>query len=87
MTTSAPSPRHYQCLAIAIGLETWAKHKLQVNRTYTPKAMMLTAENLTGKKFKPRDYLGAAKALRQMIETEKRNHFIANEENRNVRAE
>ena len=55
----------YQATVIAKALEIYAKHKLRVNRTYTPAAMMAQAERLTGRTFKARDYLGAAKALRK----------------------
>lgn len=61
----------FRAKAIAIGLETWAKHKIKVNRAYTPRAMMATAEKITGRTFKSTDYLGAASALRAMIEAER----------------
>ena len=61
----------FRSKAIAIGLETWAKHKMKVNRAYTPKRMMAAAEKITGRKFKQGDYLGAARAIRSLIETEK----------------
>jgi hypothetical protein len=57
---------------IAIGLETWAKHKMKVNRAYTPKRMMAAAEKITGQKFKAGDYLGAARAIRSLVEAERR---------------
>lgn len=52
--------------ALASGLTMYAKHKMIPNRNYTPKAMMDAAAQYTGKKFKARDYLGAAQALRDM---------------------
>ena len=58
-------PRIIQKLTIAKALEFYAKHGVRVNRAYTPKAMMATAETLTQRRFKPRDYLGAAAALRE----------------------
>lgn len=57
-------PALYQMTVISKALEVYATHKLRVNRAYTPKAMMATASRLTGRTFKPRDYAGAAKALR-----------------------
>lgn len=61
----------FRAKAIAIGLETWAKHKIKVNRAYTPKAMMAQAQHMTGKTFKATDYVGAASALRAMVEAER----------------
>lgn len=61
----------FRAKAIAIGLETWAKHKIKVNRAYTPRAMMATASKITGKTFKSTDYLGAASALRAMVDAER----------------
>jgi len=58
----------FQLLAIASGLEFYEKTGMKVNRAYTPKNMMFMAEKLTGQKFKARDYLGAAKALRAMLD-------------------
>jgi hypothetical protein len=55
----------YVCAALALALEMYAKHGIKVNRAYTPKNMIAAAERETGLKFKPRDYLGAAKALRE----------------------
>ena len=57
----------YRILALKKGLEFYAKTGVQVNRLWTPKGMMRTAEQITGRKFKPRDYKGAAKALDQLI--------------------
>ena len=68
---SGPSPRTYQALAIKVGLETWARHKIKVNTHYTPKAMMAKASEITGKRFKAQDYLGAAKALASWVAREK----------------
>lgn len=56
----------YQQLVIAKALEVYAKTGMKVNRDYTPKNMMAMATKITGKKFKARDYLGAAKALRDI---------------------
>lgn len=64
-------PTIYQAVAIKIALQTYARHKILVNRAYTPKAMMATASRITGKTFRPRDYLGAAKALAAWCEAQK----------------
>ena len=61
----------YRAKAIAIGLETWAKYHIKVNRAYTLKAMMRAAAQMTGKTFKPTDYFGAASALRAMVYAER----------------
>ena len=54
-----------QALVVASALNLYAKTGMSVNRAYTPKNMMATAESILGKKFKARDYAGAAKALRE----------------------
>jgi hypothetical protein len=59
-------PKTFQCVVLAKALELYATHHIRVNRAYTPKAMIATAERLTGQHFKPRDYLGAAKELRRI---------------------
>lgn len=62
----------YRAIACANGLEMWARAKIRPNRAWTPKAMMRLASALTGEAFSPRDYLGAAKALRRYAERAKR---------------
>lgn len=57
--------RTYQAIAVAIALETYAQTGVRVNREYTPMKMMRTASKICGKKFRARDYRGAATALRQ----------------------
>jgi hypothetical protein len=66
-------PKVFQYLVIASALEMWAKHKIKANRSYTPKNMIGTAGRLLGREFAPRDYMGAAKALRDAVEAAKRN--------------
>jgi hypothetical protein len=62
-----------QMLTIAAALEFYHTHKMQVNRTYTPKNMMKMARLLTGRAdLKQRDYLGAARALREAAEARRR---------------
>lgn len=54
----------FQAAAIAHALRFYAKTGMRVNRAYTPKAMMATAERILGKKFKPRAYVEAADELK-----------------------
>jgi len=54
----------YAMTVLASGLRLYAKTGMQPNRAYTPKAMMSAAERYTGRKFKARDYEGAAQALK-----------------------
>ena len=70
-------PVLYQMLAIRTGLRAYAKHKMRLNRAWTPKAMMATAARLCECSFKPRDYEGAAKALERAAE--KRAKLLAEE--------
>lgn len=58
-------PRGFQALAVAQGLEFYAKHHRMVNSAYTPKNMLAAVFSLTGKKFTGRHYVEAAAHLRQ----------------------
>lgn len=60
----------YQCLAIAGALRLYAQTGMKVNRAYTPSAMMRAASTFTGQKFKARDYMTAANALRVLAGAE-----------------
>lgn len=68
------APVAVQMLTVAAALEMWHKHRIRANRAYTPKAMMQTAEQLTGLKFKPREYMKAAQALREKVYAETQVH-------------
>lgn len=57
----------YRRIVIANGLKMYAKCGMMPNRAYTPKNMMTMAAKLTGKKFKARDCIGAAKALLEQV--------------------
>jgi hypothetical protein len=57
----------YRALAIKQGLTSWSKFKLKLNRAWTPLSMMKAASQITGLKFKSRDYAGAIKALDSWI--------------------
>jgi len=61
------TPAVYQAIAIARALELYAKTGMKVNTAYTPKNMRAMAEKITGQKFKARDYLGMASALRAHV--------------------
>lgn len=52
-------------LILASALDMYAKTGLKANTRYTPKNMRLTAQKMTGKTFKARDYKGMAAALRE----------------------
>lgn len=67
-------PRTFQYLTIASALELWARHKIRANRAYTPARMIAAASSLTGKTFKPREYMEAAAALRKAVESAQRNN-------------
>jgi hypothetical protein len=58
----------FQALAIKHALRFYAKHKKQINRAYTPTAMLRTATAITGKPFKRGEYLQAADAISAMLE-------------------
>lgn len=53
----------YRATVIAHGLKLYAKTGMRPNRMYTPKNMMAAAAQMTGQKFKARDYLKAAESL------------------------
>lgn len=60
-------PGVFQALTIASALDLYAKTGMRANRSYTPTNMIRAAMSITGKKFKSRDYLLAAKALRDHV--------------------
>jgi hypothetical protein len=61
-------PDLYQMLAIKVALRAYAKHKMLVNRHWTPSRMMAQAERLCGCKFKKGNYLEAAMVLEKVAE-------------------
>lgn len=71
------SVRSYQAIAIKVALRAWAKHKMKVNRAYTPKNMLATAGAITGANYKVGDYLKAADDIEKLLEKMKKD-----EENR-----
>lgn len=60
----------YQCITIAAALRLYARTGMKVNRAYTPAAMMRAASTFTGMKFRARDYMAAANALRALAGAE-----------------
>jgi hypothetical protein len=65
-TFTGSAVNSYVQLVIAKALDIYADTGMKVNRQYTPAKMMAMATKITGKKFKARDYKGAAKALRDI---------------------
>lgn len=57
----------YQAIVIKSALRLYAHHGIKANRAYTPSAMMRMATKITGQRFKPRDYIGAADALERWV--------------------
>ncbi|MFY8164592.1 MAG: hypothetical protein ACOVKC_10190 [Brevundimonas sp.] len=54
----------YRATVIASALRLYAKTKMQMNRAYTPTAMLRAAADITGKTFKRGQYVEAADALK-----------------------
>jgi len=64
-------PQIYRAKVMEHALRLYAKTGMKVNTMYTPSAMMRVANQITGKTFKARDYLGAADALKEWVNNEK----------------
>lgn len=64
MNHISPQVVNFQAIVIATALDLYAKTHIQVNRMYTPSAMLRTASRLTQIHFKRGQYSEAAKALR-----------------------
>lgn len=63
----ATGPEVVRALAIRSGLEFYRKHRMKVNRLYTPKNMLHVAEQITGKVFKRGQYAQAINALTEWL--------------------
>ena len=61
----------FRAAVIASALKLYGKTGIKANRAYTPAAMMKAAEQITGKRFKARDYRGAAEAVQLWAQTMK----------------
>jgi hypothetical protein len=59
------NPYTYRLLVLEHALRFYARTGKPVNTSYTSRNMMQVAERLTGKTFKPRDFLGAADTLKK----------------------
>lgn len=57
----------YVAITLKHGLKMYAATGIKPNRLWTPKAMMTKAAEITGKKFKARDYMAASAALEKWI--------------------
>lgn len=62
-TFSGSAVNVFGAAVIASALRLYARTGIKANRAYTPKNMMAMATKITGKKFKARDYFGAADAI------------------------
>lgn len=67
--------RIHPLLAIKIGLRTWAKRKMKINRAYTPKNMLTTATWMTGSKYKIGEYLRAADDIEKLCDRMKKDEM------------
>ena len=66
-TFTGPAVDIYVAVTLTHGLRLYAATGIKPNRMWTPKNMMGMAAKLTGKTFKPRDYLAACDALEEWI--------------------
>lgn len=71
MATGPASVRIVQALTIRRALMLYAQTGMKVNRAYTPTAMLNTASNITGKKYKRGQYLIAAAELMDWTEQQR----------------
>jgi len=69
--TSPQGIQAFRAICCAQALEMWVKHKMLTTRQAKPAFLMQLAAEITGKAFKPRDYLGAAAAIRAKLEAER----------------
>jgi hypothetical protein len=70
MSTSFAGPAAvsiYVAVTLKSGLRLYDATGIKPNRMWTGKAMMAKASEITGKKFKARDYQGAVAALEEWI--------------------
>jgi hypothetical protein len=63
----------YRAIVIAKALKLYSDTGFKANRAYTPRRMMNAATEITGQKFKPRQYMDAHDALMAMVNSGKRN--------------
>lgn len=58
----------YVAITLKSGLRMYRDTGMKPNRMWSPKNMMRKAEEITGIKFKPRDYTGAIDALQAVLD-------------------
>ena len=61
----------YAATVLASALRMYAKHRIKVNRAYTPKNMLAAATRITGLPYKRGDYLKAADDVEAWAQTMK----------------
>jgi hypothetical protein len=59
----------YAATVLASALKLYGKHRIKVNRAYTPKNMLAAATRITGKTYKRGAYLQASQDVRQWAQT------------------
>lgn len=57
----------FRAIVLANGLRMYGRTGIKPNRMWSPSRMINAAEEITGKKFKKRDYEGAANAVDEWI--------------------
>ena len=57
----------YRALVIKQACKLYAKHKMQVNRAYTPTAMLKAASGITGKAYKRGQHQQAADDIAALL--------------------
>lgn len=67
----------YRAVVLKHGLKLYAKTGMKPNRAWTPTAMMKLAGEITGEKFKARDYEGAAAALDKWLDANGTNGAVS----------
>lgn len=68
---------YYQALALASGLDLYAKTGMKPNRAWSPTNMLKTANQLTGHHYTRSNYGAAAAALREYAASLLRGHIAA----------
>ncbi len=57
----------YQAIVLKRALHLYAKHRMRVNRAWTPTRMLALAGEITGQTFKRGEYLRAADILQEWL--------------------
>jgi flagellin-like hook-associated protein FlgL len=64
------NPQLVQAKVVAHALRLYVRTGLQANRAYTPAAMLMVANRITGQQFKRGQYTQAAQALSDWAEAQ-----------------